>query len=232
MRVSTNTEPRIAPPVAQTLGSRAYTEVRALLMRGAFAPGEAIPVRAVSSQLGIGATPVREALQRLAAERVLESEANRRVRVPKPDRAELTALYETRLILECEAAALAARRISTNELRIATATFRRVIQAADAGDAPTCLAENMAFHFHVYTASRLPPLVRCIEQLWLQQGPQLLASTSAHPLTARSFFGTTRQAHVRLLASLRRHDVKGARRCVQEILYSGLDAVPNDDTIA
>ncbi|MCZ8206231.1 MAG: GntR family transcriptional regulator [Gemmatimonas sp.] len=217
--------------VALTLGHRAYHEVRALLMRGAFAPGEAIAVRAVSERLGIGVTPVREALQRLAAERVLESAANRRVRVPKPDRAELTALYETRLILECEAAALAARRISTSELRMAAATFRRVVSAADAGDAPACLAENMTFHFQVYGASQLPPLVRCIEQLWLQQGPLLLAATSAQPLTARSFFGSTRPAHMRLLAALRRHDVKAARRSVQEILYSGLDAVPNTEAM-
>ena len=122
------------PPVALTIGHRAYTEVRALLMRGAFAPGEAIAVRT-----------------------------------------ELTALFETRLILEGEAAALAARRISTSALRMATAT-------------------------------------------------------AAQPLTARSFFGTTRPAHLRLLAALRRHDVKAARRSVQEILYSGLDAVPNTDT--
>lgn len=226
MTPSTASEHPLEP--AQTLGSRAYAEIRALLMRGAFSPGEAIPVRVVSDRIGIGATPVREALQRLAAERVLESAANRRVRVPKPDRVELTALYETRLILEGEAAALAARRISSMELRSASASFRRVVEAADAGDAPTCLAENMAFHFHIYTASRLPPLVRCIEQLWLQQGPQLLASTSRHPLSARSFLGTTRQAHVRLLSSLRRHDAKAARRCVEEILYSGLEAVPND----
>lgn len=218
---------RLMPqPAAPTLGNRAYAEIRALLMRGAFAPGEAIAVRTVSDQLGIGATPVREALQRLAAERVLESAANRRVRVPKLDRAALTALYETRLILECEAAALAARRISTSELRIASATFRRVVTAADAGDAAACLAENMAFHFQIYAASRLPPLVRCIEQLWLQQGPQLLAATSTHPLTARSFFGGTRPAHTRLLTGLRRHDAKVARRSVEEILYSGLDAVP------
>jgi DNA-binding GntR family transcriptional regulator len=162
---------------------------------------------------------------------VLESAANRRVRVPKPDRTELTALYETRLILEGEAAALAARRISTSELRRATATFRRVVSAADAGDAPACLAENMTFHFQVYGASQLPPLVRCIEQLWLQQGPLLLAATSAQPLTARSFFGSTRPAHMRLLAALRRHDVKAARRSVQEILYSGLDAVPNTEAM-
>jgi DNA-binding GntR family transcriptional regulator len=223
--------PTSLPSVALTLGHRAYHEVRALLMRGAFAPGEAIAVRAVSERLGIGVTPVREALQRLAAERVLESAANRRVRVPKPDRAELTALYETRLILECEAAALAARRISTSELRMAAATFRRVVSAADAGDAPACLAENMTFHFQVYGASQLPPLVRCIEQLWLQQGPLLLAATSAQPLTARSFFGSTRPAHMRLLAALRRHDVKAARRSVQEILYSGLDAVPNTEAM-
>jgi DNA-binding GntR family transcriptional regulator len=194
-----------------------------MLMQGAFSSGESIPVRAVSESLGIGLTPVREALQRLAAEGVLEGSANRGVRAARLDRAELETLYETRMLLESEAASLAARRITAAELREVEETFRRVVRAADAGDAPACLAANMAFHFRIYSASRLPLLVRCIEQMWLRIGPVLMERARSRPLTARNFFGSSRAAHERLLKALQRHDGPAARDCVRQLLYVGYD---------
>ena len=194
-----------------------------MLMQGAFTPGEAIPVRAVSEQLGIGATPVREALQRLAAEGALEASANAGVRTARLERAELETLYETRMLLEGEAAALAARRITAAELREVEETFHEVVAAADRGDAAGCLAANMRFHFRIYGASRLPLLVRCIEQMWLRIGPVLMERASSRTLTARSFFGSSRAAHERLLKALKRHDAKGARDGVRQLLYVGYD---------
>lgn len=206
-----------------TLGEQAYQQLRQMLMQGAFTPGESIPVRVVSEGLAIGVTPVREALQRLAAEGVLEGSANRGVRTSRLERAELETLYETRMLLEGEAAALAARRITPAELRALEETFRRVVDAADAGDAASCLAANMAFHFRIYSASRLPLLVRCIEQMWLRIGPVLMERARSRPLTARSFFGTSRAAHERLLKALERHDAQAARDCVRQLLYAGYD---------
>ena len=206
-----------------TLGERAYRQLRQALMEGAFTPGESIPVRMVSDRLGIGTTPVREALQRLAAEGVLEGSANRGVRAARLDRAELETLYETRLLLEAEAASLAARRITAAELREVEETFRRVVSAADDGDAAGCLAANMAFHFRIYAASRLPPLVRCIEQMWLRIGPVLMERARSRPLTARNFFGASRAAHERLLKALKRHDGAAARECVRQLLYTGYE---------
>ncbi|MBK6844277.1 MAG: GntR family transcriptional regulator [Gemmatimonadetes bacterium] len=139
------TPPTAAAAAIVTLGESAYQQLKQMLMQGAFTPGEAIPVRAVSEALGIGATPVREALQRLAAEGVLEGSANMGVRTARLERAELETLYETRMLLEGEAAALAARRITAAELLDIEETFRRVVAAADAGDASACLAANMAF---------------------------------------------------------------------------------------
>ncbi len=208
---------------SSTLGEQAYRGLRSLIMQGAFAPAESIPVRVVSARLGLGATPVREALQRLAAEGVLEGAANRGVRAPELGRAELEELYETRLLLESEAAALAARRVSAVELQTIEATFEQVLQAANASNATACLAANMSFHFRIYDASRLPSLVRCIEQMWLRFGPRLLAQARGRPLTAESFFGTTRAAHERLIDAMRRHDAELARASVRELLISGIE---------
>ena len=53
----------------ETQRERVYFEIRRALMAGDFEPGQKITIGAVASALGVSATPVREALRRLTAER-------------------------------------------------------------------------------------------------------------------------------------------------------------------
>jgi DNA-binding GntR family transcriptional regulator len=55
-----------------TLWDRAYSSLRAAVLAGRFAPGERVVLRKVADDLGISLTPVRDAVNRLIAERVLE----------------------------------------------------------------------------------------------------------------------------------------------------------------
>ena len=63
---------RLAPAARSPLWDHAYGALRATLMAGRLAPGERILLRDVAEQLGISLTPVRDAVNRLVAERVLE----------------------------------------------------------------------------------------------------------------------------------------------------------------
>ena len=55
-----------------TLWDKAYLSLRNALLAGKFVPGERIILRKVAQDLGISLTPVRDAVNRLAAENVLE----------------------------------------------------------------------------------------------------------------------------------------------------------------
>ena len=55
-----------------TLWDKAYLSLRSALLAGKFVPGERIILRKVAQDLGISLTPVRDAINRLAAENVLE----------------------------------------------------------------------------------------------------------------------------------------------------------------
>ncbi|HKY95391.1 MAG TPA: GntR family transcriptional regulator, partial [Kiloniellales bacterium] len=50
---------------AETLTDRAYTEIEELIVTLQLAPGEAVSEQRLAERLGIGRTPIREALQRL-----------------------------------------------------------------------------------------------------------------------------------------------------------------------
>src|SRR5438105_15028513 len=93
-----------------SLADKAYHAIRQLIVSLELAPGAVIDERALIDRLGIGRTPVREALRRLAQERLVEVYPRRGMFVTGVDVRELARLSEVRAVLEPEAARLAAER--------------------------------------------------------------------------------------------------------------------------
>ena len=83
-----------------SLSAQVHRYLRQALMRGRFQPGEKIKLKEISDELGISATPVREALARLVSSGVLSQVDRRSVRVPvlHPDR--YKEIRDLRVMLE------------------------------------------------------------------------------------------------------------------------------------
>jgi DNA-binding GntR family transcriptional regulator len=121
-----------------------------------------------------------------------------------------------RLMLEGQAAALAAERITEAELvqvRAANDTFAAL---PDTTPADRLLA-NWQFHFAIYRAARSPLLLSVIEMFWLQSGPYLMA-----PLRWRTqqgqgeaYFSAGVAHHRELIDSLARRDRTAASKALQ-----------------
>lgn len=100
-----------APTVeSASLSDQAYVALRHLIVTLELPPGSAIKEPELVVQLGIGRTPVREALRRLALERLVEVYPRRGMFVTTVDVRDLARLCEVRAVLEPEAARLAAER--------------------------------------------------------------------------------------------------------------------------
>ncbi len=93
-----------------SLSEQAYQRLRNMIVRLDFAPGDVLSEDDLQQQLGIGRTPIREALQRLAREHFVTVIPRRGMFVSGIDVAELSMLFETRTVLEPYAARLAATR--------------------------------------------------------------------------------------------------------------------------
>lgn len=74
--------------------ARVYLALKTRVMTGAFAPGERIDPARVSADLAASATPIREALHRLAGERLVESWSQEGFRQPIVTEAGLRDLYQ------------------------------------------------------------------------------------------------------------------------------------------
>ncbi|HEU5244801.1 MAG TPA: GntR family transcriptional regulator, partial [Gaiellaceae bacterium] len=100
---------------APSLADRAYLAIRDLIVSLKLQPGALIDERRLVESLGIGRTPVREALRRLAQEQLVEVFPRRGMFVTGVDVRDLVRISEVRAALEPEAARLAAGRATDEE---------------------------------------------------------------------------------------------------------------------
>ncbi|MDC5698842.1 GntR family transcriptional regulator [Intrasporangium calvum] len=98
------------------MASLAEQELRAMVLGGDLRSGERINEVALAEQLGISRGPLREAIQRLASDGLLDVVNHRGAFVPTIGEKELTELYELRSALESAAVRLAAGRVTEAQL--------------------------------------------------------------------------------------------------------------------
>jgi DNA-binding GntR family transcriptional regulator len=116
---------RTAPAPAGSLTDRAYAHLEELIVTLKLSPGTAVSEAELSQRLGIGRTPIREALQRLAREKLVLILPRRGILVSEINVKNQLRLLEVRRELERLIARSAARRATDAE----RARFREVAEA-------------------------------------------------------------------------------------------------------
>jgi DNA-binding GntR family transcriptional regulator len=145
----------------QSLADRAYHEIRGLIVSLELAPGAVIDERDLIGRLGIGRTPVREALRRLAHERLVEVYPRRGMFVTGVDVRQLARLSEVRAVLEPEAARLAAERATEDD----RARLDALLAELDAGGSELMQLDER-IHRAVYRAAHNDLLESTLEQYY------------------------------------------------------------------
>ncbi|MDL5156112.1 GntR family transcriptional regulator [Actinomycetospora termitidis] len=110
--------------------STAYRRIREDIVGGVLAPGWWVREGALAEQLGVSRTPVREALNALAAEGLVEIVRHRGARVLPWTMRDVDEVYSIRAVLEGEGARLAAIRASDEEVQGLWESAERFEQAA------------------------------------------------------------------------------------------------------
>jgi DNA-binding GntR family transcriptional regulator len=111
----------------RTLADAVYDHLRDRLVAGRLAPGERLSLREISAFVGVSVMPVREAVNRLVAERALEVTANRVLRVPLASPEQIRDLADIRATVEGYAAERAALARNAAQLRsVRCAPWRRM----------------------------------------------------------------------------------------------------------
>jgi len=120
--------------IGESLTERAYRELEEAIVTLRIAPGAVVSEAALSARLAIGRTPIREALQRLARERLVMILPRRGIIVAEVNLNTQLRLIEVRRELEKLTARLAARRATAaqrSEFRAVAAGMRATAQHND-----------------------------------------------------------------------------------------------------
>jgi DNA-binding GntR family transcriptional regulator len=155
----------------KTLNDRAYDEIKKGLISGKFSPGQPLVIRTLAETYGISATPVREALQRLVAERLLEMLPNRSIAVPELSAEKFIELVRIRTALEGLAAELATPNFKIAHVQKLSSLLKDIEETIVKRDTRTYVSLNQKFHFSIYERAESPHLLRIIQDLWGQVGP-------------------------------------------------------------
>jgi len=130
----------------RNLSEEIATLVREQILTGGFMAGEPMPLEALASQLSVSTMPVREALQKLTADGLVEASRGRGFRVAGFSREDLEDTYFMYAWLSGELAARATRRADPMLLTEVTMLHDRFCAAANSGDEASLEAINWAFH--------------------------------------------------------------------------------------
>lgn len=142
-----------------SLANRAYERVKDKLIMLDIRPGEPINDVALAAELGVGRTPVREALKRLETDHLVITYPRRGTFATVVDVTQLGAISDIRQLLEPHAARRAAENATAfmrSEMR-ATADDIRDLAVVD-DDRAAVLREDVAVHRLIYRAAGNPHL--------------------------------------------------------------------------
>jgi DNA-binding GntR family transcriptional regulator len=209
-----------------SLADQAYEAIRDRIVTLQLRPGTAINERALIEELGIGRTPVREAIRRLSQERLIEVYPRRGMVVTTVEIRDLASLCEVRAVLESHAARLAAERANTGD-REELAGLLDALAEESGSDQRALIALDERIHRAIYRWAHNPFLEETLEEyyvhalrIWnlaLDHAPGLEKAVRAHgPLLRAIWTGKADRA-----AEIMRRHVDDFERAMHKALLGG-----------
>jgi len=151
-----------------TASDRAYHAIRELIVTLELPPGAVVSERKLMESLGLGRTPVREALRDLARERLVEVYPRRGMFVSGVDVGDIAGLSEVRFVLESQAARLAAERRNDADKGATEALLGELARDAEDYRTERQLIElDQRLHRHVYRCTHNPFLAATLEEYYV-----------------------------------------------------------------
>ncbi len=172
-------------PVVLSRVDRVHDRLRERILSGDYAPGSRLVLARLSKEHGVSFIPIREALRRLEAERLVVTETNRGARVAEISIADMRDIYETRVVLEQHAIREALPRIDQAVLEEAESALAEMQRCFDSGHEAAAFAAHQRFHFTLYEPAGSAWTMHVIRQLWASAGRYVRMAASVRPAPAQ-----------------------------------------------
>jgi DNA-binding GntR family transcriptional regulator len=191
--------------------------LRERILAHTLAPGSWIDEQALTGELGISRTPLREALKVLAAEGLVTMKLRRGAYVTEVSERDLAEVFHLLSLLESDAAAVVAREASEPQIAELEALHQALEEAVH--DRVAFFDANEAFHMR---------LLDIAGNRWRNQMVadlrRVMKLYRHHSLFKQGRLEASLEEHRRIMAALRARDAALAQQLMQQHLGSGKEA--------
>jgi DNA-binding GntR family transcriptional regulator len=149
----------------QSLAVKAYEKIIRKIISLEYNPGQHLEENQLVERLGIGRTPIREALLRLAGQNMVESQPNKGFVVRPITLQNTKAVFEGIKILELAVASLAVRQDATILRSKMEASNEKVKLAVKSMDVFGLVEANHDFHMYFADCSHNEYLIRAVNEV-------------------------------------------------------------------
>lgn len=202
----------------RSVADQVYEILKRDLRSGKLAQGEDLVEVRLAKQLGVSRAPVREAVQRLSQDGLIQSSVGKSWKVRKLTASDIKNLYRVRADLEC----LAIEQACESDPEAAALSLERCIKVmgkAAARNNPYDLAEaELDFHVELIRSSNNPYLI----DLYSIVTEHVRLSFASLNL-AYSNLGDVAEEHVPLIELIRKGSVAEARAVLRKHIFNSLD---------
>ena len=141
-----------------------YDHLKLEILTGKLGSGSRLAEIALAKRLGVSRTPVREAVQRLAQDGLVEIEANKGAKVRAVNALEVEHVYAVREVLDGLAARQAASHATAEDIRLMKHALEK-LEACPANAYNDQIQADLEFHNAIAQASQNPTLVTVLRGL-------------------------------------------------------------------
>jgi DNA-binding GntR family transcriptional regulator len=214
----------------------AYDYLKKRILSGEYQPGMALMTNALSPEIGVSRTPIRDALRQLEKDGLVTIQPRVGARVKQMDLKEFREMCELRLALESHAAGLAARQRTEDdlqEIRFALEAMQKLTEKViahpkDAKLMQDLVREDVRFHLAIMTAAKNELMKKEILRLHLinRVVSAPIGGPSATTAVDRQEEARRREvlaSHVAIFSAIERGDGAAARREMESHIQDIID---------
>ena len=195
-----------------SLPDQVYEHLRRAIISAELQPGEKLIELEIAAQMGTSQGPVREALQRLEHDGLVERRARSATFVTSISIDEMYELFLVRSTIEGFAVQRAIHKITPDQCRMLEDLIEKMAQAGSRNEMPTLAEYDMQFHRHLVEWSKSASLLRVWTALSNQIQRFIVQSHIEHYLD----FVEIGMRHQPIVDTLCQQDSAGALNAVQE----------------
>ncbi|URI09617.1 GntR family transcriptional regulator [Aquincola tertiaricarbonis] len=152
-------------PHAAPSTRRIYDAIYGAILEHRLAPGTRLREEELAESFAVSRTVVRQALHRLAQDRVVELQHHRGATVPQPGPSEAAHVFDARRVVECEVARRLAGQLDAAALARLAAVVQAETEAYERGDRSAAIRHSGEFHRELARLAGNPLFVRMLDEL-------------------------------------------------------------------